>query len=156
MHQENSIDISQPNKDIIKDVLLFVIAGFSTGIATVIVVGLLILITTPAAQAGDLHPLRTDEVQRGSLLLKSVTGAALQDAPMVKTDVDMHISGMLARVSVKQQFHNPGSDWVEGVYVSPLPGDITGQQLTLITCYPFDDPVLVGPQCHVLTANRSL
>jgi len=121
MPQENNLAIGQPENSIAKDVVLFVIAGFSLGIAVAIMAGLLTLITTSAANADELQPVTVDEVQRGSLLLKSTTGAVLQDAPMVKMEVDMHISGMMARVSVKQQFHNPGTDWVEGIYVFPLP-----------------------------------
>ncbi|MFC1601974.1 marine proteobacterial sortase target protein [Pseudomonadota bacterium] len=131
MHQENSNDISRSNTGVIKDVLLFVVAGFSTGIATVLIIGLSIFLIAPNANADELPSIKMDEVQRGSLLLKSVTGAALLDAPMVKTDVNMHISGMLARVSVKQQFHNPGSDWVEGVYVFPLPEDSAVDRLRM-------------------------
>jgi len=128
---ENNIDIRQPNTSVIKDVLLFVIAGFSTGIVTVLIVGLLVFLITPTVQADELQSLRVDEVQRGSLLLKSVSGADLLDAPMVKTDVNMHVTGMLARVSVKQQFYNPGNDWVEGVYVFPLPEESAVDRLRM-------------------------
>ncbi|MFC1601975.1 class GN sortase [Pseudomonadota bacterium] len=34
--------------------------------------------------------------------------------------------------------------------------ETTDQQLTLITCYPFDDPVPGGPLRYVVTANKSL
>jgi len=37
------------------------------------------------------------------------------------TDVDILVSGLVARVWVTQRFINDGEDWVEGVYVFPLP-----------------------------------
>jgi Ca-activated chloride channel family protein len=42
-------------------------------------------------------------------------------ATLMNTDVDMKISGLIARVSVRQEFRNEGSEWVEGIYVFPLP-----------------------------------
>jgi len=131
MHQEDSVDSRQFGTVSIKDVVQFLAAGFGAGILSALLLGLLTLVITQTAEAEELQPASMDEVQRGSLLLKSVTGAALLDAPMVKTDVEMRISGMLARVSVSQQFHNPGSDWVEGVYVFPLPEDSAVDRLRM-------------------------
>ena len=42
-------------------------------------------------------------------------------APTLKTDVNMTITGMVARVKVSQHFTNPGDDWVNGIYTFPLP-----------------------------------
>lgn len=41
--------------------------------------------------------------------------------PLKHTEVTGHISGMIAEVTVKQQFHNPLTDRLEAVYVFPLP-----------------------------------
>ena len=59
------------------------------------------------------------DMQSGSLLLRMQEGYVT--ATLMNTNVEMDISGLVARVSVKQQFHNEGSEWVEGVYVFPLP-----------------------------------
>lgn len=59
------------------------------------------------------------EMQSGSLLLRMQNGYAT--ATLLNTEVDMRISGLVARVSVKQQFRNTSPDWVEGIYVFPLP-----------------------------------
>ena len=58
-------------------------------------------------------------MQSGSLLLKMQNG--YQVATRMNTDASMTISGLTARVSVRQSFRNDGSEWVEGVYVFPLP-----------------------------------
>jgi Ca-activated chloride channel family protein len=43
------------------------------------------------------------------------------DAPRLHTEVQMKITGIVARVEVHQRFENPGEQWVEGVYAFPLP-----------------------------------
>jgi hypothetical protein len=59
-----------------------------------------------------MAPMSVEQVQRGSLLLKLASGGVSVDAHMLKTDVDMDISGMLARVSVRQKFKNISKDWI--------------------------------------------
>ena len=59
------------------------------------------------------------EMQSGSLLLRMEQG--YRTATLVNTDVNIRVNGLVARVSVMQEFANDGGDWVEGVYVFPLP-----------------------------------
>ncbi len=61
------------------------------------------------------------DVQRGSLLFKSENRAGYSLAPIIKTDVIMKVSGMIVRTIVKQNFKNDSSEWLEGIYVFPLP-----------------------------------
>ncbi len=78
---------------------------------------LLVLQALPEpAVANEITP---NKAQAGSLLWKMRQGYAT--ATTINTDVDMKISGLVARVSVRQEFRNEGSEWVEGVYVFPLP-----------------------------------
>ena len=75
-----------------------------------------ILLSLPAARAQEVP--HTD-VQSGTLLLKMQAG--LKTATRTNTDVAMTVSGLVARVSVRQEFRNDGDEWTEGVYVFPLP-----------------------------------
>jgi len=59
------------------------------------------------------------EAQMGSLLWQMENGYTT--ATLVNTQVHMNVSGLVARVSVRQEFRNEGSEWVEGIYVFPLP-----------------------------------
>jgi len=59
------------------------------------------------------------DVESGTLLLKMQAG--LKTATRTNTDVAMTVSGLVARVSVRQEFRNDGDEWTEGVYVFPLP-----------------------------------
>ncbi|MGR8919226.1 MAG: marine proteobacterial sortase target protein [Gammaproteobacteria bacterium] len=71
------------------------------------------------AEAPFEDTVSIDEVERGSLLVRHAHG--LVPAPLVDTDVDMAITGMLARVTVRQTFREAAGEWVNGVYVFPLP-----------------------------------
>ena len=60
----------------------------------------LVLLSGPAP-AGD-EGLTPNEMQSGSLLLRMENGYST--ATLLNTDVDMNISGLVARVSVRQEF----------------------------------------------------
>ncbi len=60
-----------------------------------------------------------DDVRAGSLLLRT-RGGLLQSAVRVDTQVEAQVNGMIARVTVRQQFRNDSSEWMDAVYVFPL------------------------------------
>jgi len=60
-----------------------------------------------------------NEMQAGSLLMRMEQGYVT--ATLLNTDVNITVNGLVARVSVMQEFRNDGAEWVEGVYVFPLP-----------------------------------
>jgi Ca-activated chloride channel family protein len=82
----------------------------------VILIGNPVFAQVPDVADADLSP---DQVKVGSLLLKMQTGYTA--ATRMNTDIDATVSGLVARVRVRQEFRNQGVDWVEGVYVFPLP-----------------------------------
>ncbi|CDM58546.1 MULTISPECIES: marine proteobacterial sortase target protein [Rhizobium] len=65
--------------------------------------------------------VRPNDVNSGSLLLPAREPGFFVEAPRQKTDVQMDVSGPIARVKVTQRFQNPSKGWVEGTYVFPLP-----------------------------------
>ncbi len=80
----------------------------------------LALVGSFAFAQGRPPPGITEE-QSGTLLLKSSEDADPVDALRVATSIRAKVIGNVARVYVTQQFTNPSSDWVEGLYVFPLP-----------------------------------
>ena len=62
-----------------------------------------------------------DEMQTGSLLMRMSKGYVT--ATLLNTDVNIQVNGLVARVSVMQEFKNDGGEWVEGIYVFPLPDE---------------------------------
>ncbi len=81
---------------------------------------------TAIAPAQEVRP---QNVQSGTLLLKMQAG--LVTATRTNTAVTMNISGLVARVSVRQEFRNEGDEWMEGVYVFPLPDKAAVDRLRL-------------------------
>jgi Ca-activated chloride channel family protein len=75
-----------------------------------------VLLLVPGADAAGP---RLDEMESGSLLLRMQQGHV--PATLLNTDVNISVSGLIARVSVMQEFKNAGDEWVEGIYVFPLP-----------------------------------
>jgi Ca-activated chloride channel family protein len=77
---------------------------------------LLLLVSIRSLAASGPTP---GQMQSGSLLMRMSDGYVA--AALLNTDVNIDINGLVARVSVMQEFKNEGSEWVEGVYVFPLP-----------------------------------
>jgi Ca-activated chloride channel family protein len=78
------------------------------------------------AMAEEVSP---SDMQRGSLLLRMQDGYRV--STLLNTEVNMQVNGLVARVSVRQEFRNEGSEWAEGVYVFPLPDKAAVDQMRL-------------------------
>jgi len=80
--------------------------------------------------AAAVAPAAPQRVTEGTLLFRAAEGTAMP-APLLTTDVDLHVTGPIARAIVRQEFVNPTAAWVEGVYVFPLPEDAAVDHLRL-------------------------
>jgi len=70
----------------------------------------------PGGAFADASP---GAMQTGGLLMRMEQGYVT--ATLLNTDVNITVNGLVARVSVMQEFKNEGGEWVEGTYVFPLP-----------------------------------
>jgi Ca-activated chloride channel family protein len=61
-----------------------------------------------------------------------VTAGGYVPATRLESSFEIEVTGIVARVAVTQRFRNEGRDWVEGVYVFPLPDDAAVDELTLV------------------------
>ncbi len=77
-------------------------------------------------------PVRMADVQQGRLLLKTDHAGVYLPAPVLETDVAIHVAGLVARTTVSQRFCNPTELWVEGVYAFPLPENAAVDTLSLV------------------------
>ncbi|MGH1538618.1 MAG: marine proteobacterial sortase target protein [Gammaproteobacteria bacterium] len=73
-----------------------------------------------------------NDVESGSLLIESSQLSSYHLAPTVDTDVQMNINGLVARVNVTQHFTNPSNEWVNGIYVFPLPENAAVDHMSMI------------------------
>ncbi len=79
----------------------------------------LILLAAAVLRANVANAAAPGEMKSGSLLLRMAAGYEI--ATLLNTDVNITVNGLVARVSVMQEFSNEGPEWVEGIYVFPLP-----------------------------------
>ncbi len=74
------------------------------------------------------HPMLEDITQGA---LRILHGERIVESPLRHTDVDVHLSGFIARVNVRQTFENPYNEPIEAVYVFPLPHKAAVDRLTM-------------------------
>lgn len=84
--------------------------------------------------------LTPNEVQQGELLLPGPEAGTFRAAPMLSMDVDITVTGIIARATVKQHFTNDSADWVEALYVFPLPDESAVDHLEM----RINDRVIIG------------
>lgn len=76
----------------------------------------------PSVPPGDERSpgtVRVKDIGAGELLWRSPEG--LIPLPVVDIDVELGVTGLMARGIVRQTFSNPASEVIEAVYVFPLP-----------------------------------
>jgi len=77
--------------------------------------GLLIAAAAAPAAAGET------KVTNGGYMQTQIVDGKTVVLPLKHTDVNAEIAGMVASVTVTQQFHNPFGKPIEAIYVFPLP-----------------------------------
>jgi Ca-activated chloride channel family protein len=90
----------------------------------VVVLAVLLCGATPALAQGR-------RVTEGTLLYRTTGQEPAVPAPLLDTEVELRVTGMVVRALVRQQFTNPSPQWAEGVYVFPLPEDAAVDHLTM-------------------------
>ena len=102
-----------------------------------LVIGLIILCggllpAGAAVQPDDKQTdaFRLDDIRQGELLIPDAAGNG-SPALHLGQDVAITVSGIAARVQVAQEFQNSGPDWVDGVYVFPLPDESAVDRLRM-------------------------
>jgi Ca-activated chloride channel family protein len=71
-------------------------------------------------------------LEGGGLFLATDDPARLLPAPLQSSEVDISVSGPLARVVVRQTYSNPTDIWLEAIYTFPLPDKSAVDRLTMI------------------------
>lgn len=61
-----------------------------------------------------------DDPEREGLVLLDEDGSQIQ-APVLGATVEVRMTGIVARARVTQVFQNPTQEWLEGIYLFPLP-----------------------------------
>lgn len=87
----------------------------------------------PASFSGEAQSeVGLNDTRDGSLLFKTDRPDRYVKAPMVATNVKMDIAGPIIRTTLSQTFQNTSDQWVEGVYVFPLPENAAVDRLRIV------------------------
>jgi Ca-activated chloride channel family protein len=86
------------------------------------------LATVPAVERA-LATGTAPEPTEGRLVTRQ--GEQRVDVPLEHTDVQIHVAGHLADITLTQTFHNPYGDKIEAVYLFPLPTGAAVHQLDI-------------------------
>lgn len=87
--------------------------------------------TPPPQDVKSPALVRPNDMNMGGLLFPAKEPGFFVEAPRLKTDVAIEVSGPVARVKVTQRFLNPSKGWVEGTYVFPLPENSAVDELRM-------------------------
>jgi Ca-activated chloride channel family protein len=83
----------------------------------------------PSAEIADW----LSAARSGSLILRPRGGLPVLPGPVLDSEIRVSVTGLMARVKVRQRFVNPTDSWVEGIYVFPLPDDAAVDQMRILT-----------------------
>ena len=102
-----------------RDFLVLGGKAFVSGLLVSVALAMAALLLASHAQAATTTTL--NDPRSGELLLRTDAPGQYTVAPTVETEVAIQVTGMVARTKVTQAFQNAGNEFVEGVYVFPLP-----------------------------------
>ncbi|MCB1954514.1 MAG: marine proteobacterial sortase target protein [Rhodocyclaceae bacterium] len=123
-----TVPSGRPNREVV-DVLATIVLMFITALGVALGLACVVLLLAAPATAAEpdgaagqtmLVPMKANDAGQGTLLFRGEGGTRLS-APLLATDVQIHVSGPLAHTRVEQTFRNPADAWFEGIYVFPLP-----------------------------------
>ena len=81
-----------------------------------------------------------DDVSQGTLVAHDPETGIKSELPRLSTNVEINVTGPIARARVTQHFANPSDKWTEALYAFPLPENAAVDTLHMI----IGDRVVVG------------
>ncbi len=97
----------------------------------VVSVLLAVVATVGSAQQAE-ETIGLGEVGQGSLLAATETPGRYLEVPLQSTEVEITVRGLVVEAVVEQAFENRSNEWLEGVYVFPLPQGAAVHAMRLI------------------------
>ncbi len=82
-------------------------------------------------RAQESPRLDLDDLRSGELLVATNQAGIYEPATQLSSEIVMNITGLVARVTLKQSFENTGDTWTEALYVFPLPEDAAVDSLSM-------------------------
>ncbi len=91
-----------------------------------------LVICAPAYAMQEATPDEDTGPQSGTLMLQGKGEGKAVAAVQLGSDMDVTVSGSVARVRVTQVFRNTSADWMEATYLYPLPADAAVDSLKMV------------------------
>lgn len=102
-------------------IFLFALAAFALSLPNAAALQSEPSTTADPEVLADEGLVRLDDVEGAALLFKTDAPGWYVPAPALHTDIDIAVSGPIARGTITQRFRNVAEVFVEGKYVFPLP-----------------------------------
>jgi len=77
------------------------------------------------------HVADYQDVEQGSFFIEDNNDEGFILSPLLDTQVELTVTGLVARAEVTQTFTNPSQEWVNGIYVFPLPENAAVDHLSM-------------------------
>ncbi|MCC7049853.1 MAG: marine proteobacterial sortase target protein [Alphaproteobacteria bacterium] len=106
--------------------------AFNALVALLLVLAALAWAQAQAAPGAAQVFRKPGEAGRGELLFRERDSGLWRAVPMLSTEVEIGVGGVSARVAVVQRFKNKSPDWLEGIYVFPLPETAAVDSLRMV------------------------
>jgi len=106
-------------REVMVDMVELLAKAILSGVGIAVAMSVAILALSSGAQAAPTVGL--NDAKTGELLFASGEAGRFMPAPKVATEIAIEVHGMVARTRLTQVFHNPAAEFVEGIYVFPLP-----------------------------------
>ena len=110
---------------------------------------LLTLLAMPLAaqHSGDLITVpNPQDVGSGTLALNA--NGRMLAAPVLEAEYEVSIGGVLARTRLQQSFQNVTGEWLEGIYIYPLPEGAQVDYLELKSILPVFSAAFCFTKCE--------
>lgn len=116
-------------KVLLRNTLQMIVSLFG-GLLLLVALAYLAPGSLPAAPTNVL-PAANQDVPAGLFFNAGKADAAFE-APLLRSDVNIEVNGLVSRIKVTQLFLNPSDVWLEGTYVFPLPEKSAVDRMTLV------------------------
>ena len=73
-----------------------------------------------------------NEITQGTLVAKDLKTGLHAELPRLSTDVEINVTGPIARAHVTQRFSNPSDQWTEALFAFPLPENAAVDTLHMV------------------------
>jgi len=108
------------NLSVFRDVVIGFLMSLFVGFGSASLLAALVILLSLPANATEFS-IDYDAVSQGTLYLNALGSEDYEESMLLKTQVEVDVNGLIARIKISQMFTNQSNEWLEGIYIFPLP-----------------------------------